>query len=56
MGSCSASGGNGCMHASRQGFDQGLAWTHLRDVDVDLVFAEHLPAKKVALMKVHARE
>ena len=33
-----------------------LAWAHLRDVDVDLVFAEHLPAKKVALMKEHARE
>lgn len=33
-----------------------LAWTHLRDVDADLVFAEHLPANKVALMKDHARE
>lgn len=33
-----------------------LAWTHLRDVDADLVFADHLPATKVALMKEHARE
>jgi len=33
-----------------------VAWTHLRDVDADLVFAEQLSAKKVALMKEHARE
>ncbi|WP_345540780.1 hypothetical protein [Variovorax defluvii] len=33
-----------------------VAWTHLRDVDADLVFADHLPATKVALMKEHARE
>ena len=32
-----------------------ITWTNLRDVNVDLVFAEHLPARKVALMKEHAR-
>jgi predicted nucleotidyltransferase len=32
-----------------------LAWSNLTDVDVDLVFAEHLPPRKVALMKEHAR-
>lgn len=32
-----------------------IAWTHLTDVDVDLVFADHLPPRKVALMKEHAR-
>lgn len=31
-----------------------LAWSYLSDVDVDLVFAEHLPPRKVALMKAHA--
>ncbi len=33
-----------------------LAWHYLPDVDVDLVFAEHLPPERVALMKDHARE
>ena len=33
-----------------------VAWTHLSDVDADLVFADHLPPRKVALMKEHARE
>lgn len=33
----------------------GIVWTNLPDVDADLVFAEHLPARKVALMKEHAR-
>ena len=28
--------------------------SHLTDVDVDLVFADHLPPRKVALMKEHA--
>jgi predicted nucleotidyltransferase len=32
-----------------------IAWTHLTDVDVDLVFADRLPPRKVALMKEHAR-
>jgi len=32
-----------------------VAWTHLRDVDADLVFAEQLPEKKVMLMREHAR-
>lgn len=32
-----------------------IAWTHLTDVNVDLVFAEHLPLHKVKLMKEHAR-
>jgi predicted nucleotidyltransferase len=31
-----------------------IAWRHLSDVDADLVFADHLPARKVALMKEHA--
>lgn len=33
-----------------------VAWTHLSDVNADLVFADHLSARKVALMKEHARE
>lgn len=33
-----------------------IAWSNLPDVDVDLVFADQLPSKKVSLMKEHARE
>jgi predicted nucleotidyltransferase len=32
-----------------------IAWSHLPDVDVDLVFADQLPPRKVSLMKEHAR-
>ena len=32
-----------------------IAWTHLTDVDVDVIFADRLAARKVALMKEHAR-
>jgi predicted nucleotidyltransferase len=32
-----------------------IVWTNLTDVNADLVFAEHLPPRKVALMKEHAR-
>jgi predicted nucleotidyltransferase len=32
-----------------------IAWRNLTDVNADLVFADHLPAHKVALMKEHAR-
>lgn len=32
-----------------------IAWTHLTDVDTDLIFADRLPAHKVALMREHSR-
>ena len=30
-----------------------IAWSNLTGIDVDLVFADHLPARKVALMREH---